>query len=129
MVRLKIDTIEDVKREIGNYFEIMRWLPDIQRPKCKTTDFYRVAIAPVNEEDCLYSRPVITSEEIEQAWFMDDHFMSPPVLMPNEYVFLRDFLSPLPKKVVAHNHRKSRTEIYRWADRLFNRILDKAVDR
>lgn len=124
MIR-KIKTVEDVKVELEKYFEVMKWLPDIKRPRCKTTDFYRVAIPPVNENDWKYMRPSITGEDISDAWFIDEHWLSPPLVYPNEYEFMRDFLSELPKKMVAYNHHKSRTEIYRWADRLFKRIFDE----
>ena len=98
----KIRTVDDIRVKLEKYFEVMRWLPGIERPRCKTTNFYRVAIPPVNEEDALYMRPDITSRDISEAWYIDEHWMSPPLIYPNEYVFLRDFLSGLPKKELAY---------------------------
>lgn len=125
----KIKTADDVRVKLEKYFEIMRWLPDIQRPRCKTTDFYRVAIPPVNEEDAYNMRPDMTSRDISEAWYIDEHWMSPPLIYPNEYVFLRDFLSRLPKKELAYRYSPNRTDrkyVYRWAERLLKRIFDEA---
>ena len=105
----------------------MKWLPDIQRPRCKTTNFYRVAVPPVNPEDAEYMRPSITGEDISDAWYIDEHWMSAPLILPNEYVFLRDFLSGVPKKVLAYRYSPNQTDrkyIYRWAERLLKRIFD-----
>lgn len=126
MIR-KILTVEDVKVELEKYFEVMKWLPDIQRPRCKTTNFYRVAVPPVNPEDAEYMRPSITGEDISDAWYIDEHWMSAPLILPNEYVFLRDFLSGVPKKVLAYRYSPNQTDrkyIYRWAERLLKRIFD-----
>lgn len=122
-----IKSIEDVKVNLEKYFEVMHWLPDIQRPRCKTTDFYRVAIPPVNEEDALYMRPDISSRDISEAWYIDEHWMSPPLIYTNEYVFLRDFLSGLPRKELAYRYspnKRDRKYVYRWAERLLKRIFD-----
>lgn len=127
MIR-KIKTVEDVKVEIERYFEVMKWLPDIKRPKCKTTDFYRVGIPPVNEDDWKYMRPNITGEDITDAWYVDENWLSPPLIMPNEYVFLRDFVSELPKKELAYRYSPNKADrkyVYRWAERLFKRIFDE----
>lgn len=121
MIR-KIKTVEDVKVEIEGYFEVMRWLPDIERPKCKTANLPYVSTPSIN--DYVVMSPDITPNRISKAWFIDEHWMSPPLIYPNEYSFLKDFLSPLPKKVVAYNHHTSRAEVYRWADRLLNRIFN-----
>lgn len=122
-----IKSIEDVKLKLVKYFEIMRWLPDIQRPRCKTTDFYRVAIPSVNEEDAYHMRPDMTSRDISEAWYIDEYWMSPPLIYPNEYVFLRDFLSRLPRKELAYRYSPNKSDrkyVYRWAERLLKRIFN-----
>lgn len=127
MIR-KILTVDDVKVELERYFEVMRWLPDIKRPKCKTTNFYRVAVPPMNSEDAEFMRPNITGEDITDAWFIDEHWMSPPLILSNEYMFLRDFLSTLPKKELAYRYSPNKTDrkyVYRWAERLLKRIFEE----
>lgn len=126
MIR-NIKSVEDVKVNLEKYFEVMRWLPDIQRPRCKTTDFYRVAVHPTNAEDLEHMRPDITSRDISEAWYIDEHWMMPPLIYPNEYVFLRDFLSRLPRKELAYLYSPNKSDrkyIYRWAERLLKRIFD-----
>lgn len=69
----------------------------------------------------------ITGEDISDAWYIDEHWMSAPLILPNEYVFLRDFLSGVPKKVLAYRYSPNQTDrkyIYRWAERLLKRIFD-----
>ena len=122
----EIKTVEDVRVELEKYFEVMKWLPDIKRPKCKTTDFYRLAVHPASAEDLENMRPDISNRDISDAWYIDEHWMSPPLIYPNEYVFLRDFLSRLPKKVLAYRYSPNKSDrkyVYRWAERLFKRIL------
>lgn len=124
---LNIKNVNDVKEKIEKYFEVMRWMPDIERPRCKTTDFYRVVPPPVNENDAIPLRPDITSRDISEAWFIDEKWMTPPLIYPNEYAFLRDFFSGQPKKVLAYRYspdKYDRKYVYRWAERLFKRIFD-----
>lgn len=124
---LNIKNVKDVKEKIEKYFEVMRWMPDIERPRCKTIDFYRVVPPPVNENDAIPLRPDITSRDISEAWFIDEKWMTPPLIYPNEYAFLRDFFSGQPKKVLAYRYspdKYDRKYVYRWAERLFKRIFD-----
>lgn len=126
MIR-NIKSVDDVKVNLEKYFEVMRWLPDIQRPRCKTTDFYRVAVHPMTVDDWEYMRPDIESRDVTEAWYIDEHWMSPPLIYPNEYVFLRDFLSGLPRKELAYRYspnKRDRKYVYRWAERLLKRIFD-----
>ena len=72
-------------------------------------------------------RPDISSRDISEAWYIDEHWMSPPLIYPNEYVFLRDFLSGLPRKELAYRYspnKRDRKYVYRWAERLLKRIVD-----
>lgn len=148
MIR-KIQSIEDVKLNIIDYFEIERMLPDIDRPRCKTSNIYDHGIFVVKKIKVKKGKEVeviedMTDESDIEAGAgrkrMEDYSTSDvlyaqyigqtwmKLLTKFEYKFLRDFLvSDMDKVNLAYKYgKKYREDTYRWAERLLKRIFKHA---
>jgi len=106
----KIETIDDVKRELMRYFKTLNALPAVKLPSVAKNRLYQLIVStPTYEDDeAEAERFMPDTVDISDCWYVDENIMRGCTKFEYRLLAARIRERPLPWKALEYEFKKSR---------------------
>lgn len=123
----KMETTDDVKRELSRYFRTLNALPAVRMPEVAKNRIWQLIVStPTYEDDEeIANRFMPDTADISDCWFVDEKIMRGLTKFEYRLLAARMRDRPLPWKVLEHELKRTRQMLKIYLDRVLNRMLNE----